>query len=60
MASDFTYFQPVKVFFGDGKLASLGEVLGELGLSSAIIVCGPHFERNAEKIMAECSAVKAV
>ncbi len=60
MASDFTYFQPVKVFFGAGKLNSLGEVLSELGLSSAIIVCGPHFKASAEKIQAECGAVKAV
>lgn len=60
MASDFTYYQPVKVFFGAGKLNALGDVLSELDLGSAVLACGPHFEADAKKLQAACPAVKAV
>lgn len=60
MANEFTYFQPVKVFFGAGKLEKLDEILSQLGLTSAVLVCGPHFEPRAREFMAHCAAVKAV
>lgn len=60
MANEFAYFQPVRLFFGAGKLGELDGILASLGLSSAVLVCGPHFEPEAKKIMASCPAVKAV
>ncbi len=51
MANDFIYAQPVKIFFGRGRFARLGEVLDELGISRAVLVCGRHFAPEAKKLM---------
>ncbi len=52
MANEFIYAQPVKIFFGRGRFERLGEVLDELGISRAVLVCGRHFAPDAQKLMA--------
>ena len=37
MALEFVYAQPVKIFFGEGQFARLGEILGELGSGRCVI-----------------------
>ena len=37
MAHEFVYSQPVKIYFGVGKFAKLGEVLEELGVERCVI-----------------------
>lgn len=60
MASDFIHAQPVKIFFGRGRFARLGEVLDELEITRAVLVCGRHFAPEAEKLMAGERRVVAV
>ena len=49
MIAEFVYSQPVKIWFGEGQFARLGEILGELGCRSCVIACGKHFAPEAEK-----------
>ena len=60
MANNFVYSQPVKIYFGEGKFASLPEILTELGVQRCVIACGKHFAPQAEKLREEIEAVKAV
>jgi len=48
MVSNFVYSQPVKIFFGEGTFAKLGEVLDELKVERCVIACGRHFAPTAE------------
>lgn len=59
MGPEFVYAQPVKIFFGEGRFAALGEVLGELGVRRAVLVCGRHFAPTAEAMMADDSRLAA-
>ena len=49
MAHEFVYSQPVKIYFGEGKFAKLGEVLEELGVERCVIACGKHFAPTAKE-----------
>ena len=60
MANNFVYSQPVKIFFGEGKFSSLGDILAELGLHRCVIACGRHFAPQAEKMREENSAIVGV
>ena len=60
MANNFVYSQPVKIFFGEGKFASLGDILAELGLHRCVIACGRHFAPQAEKVREENSSIVGV
>ena len=60
MIDSFLYSQPVKIWFGAGKFALLGEVLEELGCERAVIACGRHFAAEAEKLCQTLPAVQAV
>ena len=60
MAADFVYLQPVKIFFGCGKLSTLGELLKQLQVDRALLVCDAFFAGRAQQIQAVCPAVKAV
>ena len=60
MANNFVYSQPVKIFFGEGKFASLGDILAELGLHRCVIACGRHFAPQAEKMREENSSIVGV
>ena len=48
--TEFVYSQPVKIFFGSGKIGQLGAVLGELGVERCVLVCGRHFQPRAEEL----------
>ena len=50
MANKFVYSQPVKIYFGEGEFARLGEILSELGSRRCVIACGRHFAPEAEKL----------
>ena len=60
MALEFVYSQPVKIWFGEGQFARLGEVLAELGSKSCVIACGRHFAPEAEKLRESLPCVRAV
>lgn len=60
MVPDFVYDEPVRVYFGAGRLASLSAVLADLGLRTCVIVCGPHFEAQARALAASCPEVKGI
>lgn len=50
----WTYYNPVKVIFGTGKLAELGGILEENGMERALIVSDPFTHRSgtAERLKA--------
>jgi len=50
MINNFVYSQPVKIYFGEGTFARLGEVLDELNVSRCVIACGKHFAPTAEEL----------
>lgn len=56
---DFTYAQPVKIYFGCGRFAELESVLKELGSKKCVIACGRHFAPEAEKLVSATDAVCA-
>ena len=60
MASNFIYSQPVKIYFGEGKFAELGNVLSEMGLSRCVIACGRHFAPTAQALMEKDPRIVAV
>ena len=60
MIAEFVYSQPVKIWFGEGQFARLGEILGELGCRSCVIACGKHFAPEAEKLITADLRIKAV
>ena len=60
MGNDFIYAQPVKIWFGEGKSAGLGDILTELGHDSVILVCGRHFAGEAQALAARLPAIRAV
>ena len=60
MANNFVYSQPVKIFFGEGKFASLADILAELGVERCVIACGKHFAPQAEKMREEIDAIVGV
>ena len=60
MALDFIYSQPVKIYFGAGTFAKLGEILDELGVQRCVIACGRHFAPTAQAMMEKDSRIAAV
>ena len=60
MASEFVYAQPVKIYFGEGRFARLGEILSELGSKRCVIACGKHFAPEAEKLRETIGAIVGV
>ena len=60
MGLEFIYTQPVKIFFGAGKLAALGEILKELGLRRCVAVCDPFLRPVISDMAERSSAICAV
>ena len=60
MALDFIYSQPVKIYFGAGTFAKLGEILSELGLERCVIACGKHFAPTAKAMQEKDPRIAAV
>ena len=60
MVNDFIYTQPVRIYFGEGQFARLGEILDELKIRRCVIACGRHFAPTAEALKETVPAVCAV
>ena len=60
MALDFIYSQPVKIYFGTGTFAKLGEILDELGVQRCVIACGKHFAPTAKAMQKKDARIAAV
>ena len=60
MENDFFYAQPVKIWFGEGCLDRLDEVLAAFQIERAVLVCGRHFAAAAAALQEKLPAVKAV
>ena len=60
MALEFAYRQPVKIYFGAGKFARLGEILDELGLRRCVLVCGRHFAPTAQQMQQQDGRIVAI
>ena len=60
MGNDFFYAQPVKIWFGDGCFERLGEVLDELKVRRAVLVCGTHFAGEAQQLKEKLPAICAI
>lgn len=60
MGNDFFYAQPVKIWFGDGCFERLGEVLDELKVRRAVLVCGRHFAGEAQLLKEKLPAICAI
>ena len=54
---NFTFYQPVRLYFGPGKLSALSEILKELNIKRAILVCDPFLRDRAEKITNTCPEI---
>ena len=50
------YLQPVKIYFGKGRVQEIKKIAQELGCARGLLVAGPFFFKSglAEKIMKEC------
>ena len=55
--NNFLYSQPVKIWFGAGKLRELGSVLDELSVKKAVLVCGHHFLPKAQELQQKDSRI---
>ena len=60
MIAEYTYSQPVKIYFGEGRFAQLGAILDELGSQRCVIACGRHFGPEARALMESIPAIVAV
>ena len=52
---NWDYLQPVKIYFGKGRVQEIKKIAQELGCASGLLVAGPFFFKSglAEKIMKE-------
>ena len=57
MELEFIYTQPVKIFFGAGKLEALGLILTELGLRRCVAVCDPFLRPRIEALREKTPAI---
>ena len=60
MGLEFLYTQPVKIYFGTGKLRQLGQVLRELGMTRCVAVCDPFLAGKLRTLAEEIPAIRAV
>lgn len=60
MIDSFVYEQPVKIYFGFGKLGELDSVLDDINCESAVLVCDRFFDAKGREVMASCPKIKAV
>ena len=52
---NWDYLQPVKIYFGKGRVQEIKKIAQELGCARGLLVAGPFFFKSglAEKIMKE-------
>ena len=60
MGLEFIYAQPVKIFFGAGKLDGLQDILDELGLKRCVAVCDPFLRPRLDALRAAAPSIRAV
>ena len=60
MGLEFVYTQPVKIFFGAGKLEELSGILGTLGLRRCLAVCDPFLRPRLEALRERIPAIGAI
>ncbi len=60
MGLEFVYAQPVKIFFGAGKIEGLGLILEELGLRRCVAVCDPFLREKLEALREKLPAIVSV
>ena len=60
MGLEFVYAQPVKIYFGAGKLEALGLILEELGLRRCVAVCDPFLREKLEALREKLPGICAV
>ena len=51
MVNDFLFYQPVKIFFGMGKMAVINDVLEALGIERCVLVCDTFFAAKGQELM---------
>ncbi len=57
MGLEFVYSQPVKIYFGAGKLKALELILEELGLRRCVAVCDPFLRPRLEELRQRIPAI---
>ena len=60
MGLEFVYSQPVKIWFGAGKLEGLDQILEELGLRRCLAVCDPFLQPRLEALREKVPAICAI
>ena len=60
MGLEFVYSQPVKIWFGPGKLEELSQILKELGLGRCLAVCDPFLRPRLEALRERVPAICGV
>lgn len=58
--AEFIYSQPVKIYFGEGELERLSDILTQADIKRCVLVCGRHFSDKAAELQSEISAICAV
>ncbi|MBR4768252.1 MAG: iron-containing alcohol dehydrogenase [Lachnospiraceae bacterium] len=60
MADSFVYSQPVKIWFGPGKLDALPEVFESLNVKSAVVVADRFIAEKAKELQRSIPAIRAI
>ena len=55
--NEFVFAQPVRLYFGAGRLDTLSDILKELGVSKAVMVCDPFLRAKAEELRKKCPVI---
>ncbi len=52
---NWDYLQPVKIYFGKGRVKEIGEIARELGCKRGLLMAGPFFFKSglADKVIIE-------
>lgn len=58
--AEFIYSQPVKIYFGEGELERLSEILSEADIKRCVLVCGRHFADKAAELQKYLPSICAV
>lgn len=58
--NEFVFAQPVRLYFGAGRLDTLSDILKELGVSKAVMVCDPFLRAKAEELRKKCPVIMDV
>ncbi len=57
MANEFLWTQPVRIWFGEGRLNDLDAVLNALEVSRCVLVCDPFFAGKAQALREQHPAI---